>query len=304
MDIFYKYGLLIVAVMLITTVTAQEIVTKKIEKRYELNNAGEVYLDNKYGEVLIYGWDKNAIEIEATIKITHKKKEKAESLLNRISSNIRSVSNFITIKTEIGNKEVSTFSKYFNKVNPFDFDRANVQIDYTIHMPSNAEISIINKFGDVIISDWNGKLKASLQHGDLWINESLTNATVNMKFGKLNTKSILHGNVTIKNGKINIDEANTLELTSSGSTINATKIGSLVMNSNKDEIFIDKAHKIEGDMKFSDLKIKELKSKINLNTKLADVKISKITTNNAHIKFTQESSTISIHIARNNSFVW
>ncbi len=296
MGTFYKHTILLIAIMLANVLYGQEVVSKKIEKTYDLTNTGEVHIDTKYGEVFINGWNKNTIQIVANIKVTHKKKEKAKILLDRITPTFRPTRNLVTIKTEIGEKNKSAFSKYFNKVNPFDFDKGNVEINYTIYMPMNAEINLTNKFGDVIISDWTGKLKATLQHGDLWINENLSYATIDMKFGKLNAKSITYGNLTFKNGEISIDESNILELNSSGTTIDAVKIGSLELHSNKDKITIDKVAKLNGQVKFSKIKLNEVQNRISLNTKLADIRINKITSQNARIEFFQESSDININI--------
>jgi len=297
MDTFYKYTILVFAFFFCNISNGQETISKKIEKSYSLTNNGELHIDNKYGEILINGWDKNTIQIETAIKVTHRKAEKATNLLGRIEPKFTVTTSVVKIETEIGKKSATSFSKYFNKVNPFDFDKGNVEINYTIYMPSNAEITIINKFGDVIISDWNGKLKTTMQHGDLWINENLTNATINMKFGKLKAKSILYGDLTIKNGEINLDESRILELNSNGSTIEATKIKSLELYSNKDEIVIGKLTEVKGQVKFSKINLKEVKDQINLTTKLADIKVSEISNQKANIQFNQESSDIHINIA-------
>ena len=296
MGTFYKHTMLILVIMITNVLYGQEVVSKKIEKTFDLTNTGEVHIDTKYGEVYINGWNKNNIQIVAEIKVTHKKKEKAKSLLDRITPTFRPAGSLVTIKTEIGEKNKSAFSRYFNKVNPFDFDKGNVTINYTIYMPANAEINLTNKFGDVIITDWNGKLDATIQHGDLWINENLSNATIDMKFGKMNAKSITYGNLTFKNGEISMDESNILELNSSGTTIDAVKIKSLELHSNKDEITVGKVTKVNGQVKFSKIKLNEVQDRVSLNTKLADIRINKITSQNAHIEFFQESSDIHLNI--------
>jgi len=297
MDTFYKHTILIIVIMIGNVLYTQEVVSKKIEKTYDLTNTGEVHLDTKYGEVFINGWDKNTIQIVADVKVTHKKKEKANALLNRITPTFRPTRNLVTIKTVIGEKNKSAFSKYFNKVNPFDFDKGNIKINYTIYMPSNVEMTIINKFGDVIITDWNGKLNATLKHCDLWINENITNAKIDMKFGKLNAKSIRYGNFNLKNSKIKIDESQNLKLNSSGTTFDALKIKSLELYSNKDEIAISELTKINGEVKFGKIQIDKLDDQVNLTTKLSDVKISKVTNQHAVIEFIQDSSDITINIS-------
>ena len=64
-----------------TSVTAQENVSKKITKTYAMTNVGELHLENKYGNININGWDKDEVFVEIAITVNHRKKENAEDLL-------------------------------------------------------------------------------------------------------------------------------------------------------------------------------------------------------------------------------
>ncbi|MDO5971438.1 hypothetical protein Q4Q35_16650 [Flavivirga aquimarina] len=294
--ILYKKITPIAILLLSFSLYSQEVLTKTINEVYSMTNAGELHLDNRYGNITINGWEKNNIAIKIDIKVTNKKKENAKALFDRIVPNIKTVNDFVSITSEISEKNTSLISKYFNKVNPFEFDKSNVEINYTIYLPVNAEADITNKFGDVIIDNWTGRLKTNIEHGDLWINSVITNARINMKFGKLRSTSIVYGTINLKNGHIDIKSSKNLLLKTSGTRIEIGQVRDLEIISSKDEITIEKAEKIRGELNFSNAQIEEVEEKINLDMKVAELRVFKINQPDAYVSINQESSDISIYI--------
>ncbi len=295
---YYKYHLPILIIMFLAhSGWAQEKVSKKIDKVYSLTNAGELHLENKYGNVIINGWEKKTVQIIIDIQVTKKKKDDAKELLSRIIPTINTAQDFVSVSSTIEEKSNSIFSKLFDKANPFDFDKSNIQIDYTIYLPFNAEINITNKFGDIIISGWNGKLKANLQHGDMWVNKDVNNANIEMKFGKLKTKSITYGNIQFKNGEIEIKNSKDLRIHSSGTIIAINNVENLEISSSKDQISIEETGTIRGELMFSKINISNLYENMNLTLEVADLWVSNIKKINANISIDQESSELNINIA-------
>src|SRR5690606_7028386 len=226
----------------------------------------------------------------------HKKRENAKDLLDRINPQIKTAGNFIRITSEISDKNTGFISRYFNKVNPFEPDESNIQIDYTIYLPANAEIEVNNKFGDIIIADWQGELKANLHHGDLWINGPITKADIEMKFGKLRGKSIDYTNLNIKNGEVDLDEAKSLRVKSSGTTLKIEKVTELEIYSSKDKVIVEEVTDISGDLSFSNIKLNNVINKINLSMHITDFVVSKIHNKSPVLNIEQESSDININI--------
>ncbi|MBT9190542.1 hypothetical protein [Zobellia russellii] len=298
MDTIYKKLLLFAAAIVFgLPVMAQEKVSKKITKTYGFTNAGEVHLDNKYGNVNIYGWTKNEVSITVNITVTHKKKDNAQELLERIRPVIKDSENFISMGYEIGETSSGFFSNLFDKANPFDFDRSNVQIDYKVYMPEKAELEIINKFGDVFIEDWIGILKADVQHGDMWINDNLNKADVVIKYGKLRAKNINYGNLDLKNGGLDMDDSKTMRLNSAGSEIDLHTVGSLEFYSNKDEVDLEEVNTLYGMLKFSNLRLGRLANDIDLILKISDFSVENIINPSSKIAIEQESSEVSLNIS-------
>ncbi len=296
MYILCKKIIPITIVLLCFSAYSQEVLTKTIDEVYRMTDTGELHLDNKYGNIDISGWDKNKISIKVDIKVTNKKKELAKSLLDRIVINFKDVNDFVDVSSEISEKNTSFFSRYFNKVNPFEFDKSNVEINYTIYLPINAEIDISNKFGDVIIDNWTGRLKAYVEHGDLWINEDISSAKITMKFGKLRSKAIAYGTVSLKNGDVDIESSDKLLLKTSGTKIEIDDVKDLELISSKDDIEIQSVSRIDGELMFSNAQIQQVREKIILKMKVAELRIDQINQADAYVSINQESSDINIGI--------
>lgn len=277
-------------------ISAQEQVSKKVEKTFSMTNAGELHLENKYGNINLYGWDKDEVSVVIAISANHRKKENAEDLLRRISPVIRDSDNYVAISYEIAEKNNGWFSKLFDEANPFDFNRSNLQIDYTVYMPSKAELDVTNTFGSVIIEGWTGKLKGKVQHGDLWISETLNNADIDVEYGKLRAKSINYGNLNMRNGEIDMVDSKSLRINSSGTDIALGDVTSLEFYSNKDELTIESVGTIYGTLKFSTVQLNSLAKDVDLTMRVADFRVSQILDPNAEITIEQESSEVNLNV--------
>lgn len=291
-----KLLLCALALVLVQSAVAQEQVSKKISKTYAMTDAGELHLENKYGNINLNGWEKDEVSVSIAIRVSHRKRENAEDLLKRISPVIRDSDNYVFIGYEIAEKSSGFFGNLFDKANPFDFDRSNIQIDYTVYMPAKAELKLTNAFGDVIIEDWAGKLKADVEHGNLWINENLNRVDIDVKYGKLRAKSIDYGTISLKNGGFDMDNAKSLKVTSSGTDIKIDKVTSLELFSNKDEVTLEEVGTLYGTLKFTTIELTRLAKDVDLTMKIADFRVAEILDPNADIAIDQESSEISLNI--------
>lgn len=280
-----------------TSITAQEKVSKKISKTYAMTNAGELQLENKYGHINLNGWDKDEISVEVVVTVNHRKMETADELLHRINPIFQESDDFVYIGYEIAEKSDNWFTNFFEKANPFDYDRSNIQIDYTVNLPRKTELKVTNTFGDVILEGWTGKLKALVEHGDVWINEDLNKADITMRYGKLRARNIGYGSLDLRNGGLDMKSSTSLRITSSGTDMTLSNVSSLELYSNKDEISLEEVGTIYGSLKFTTIQLDRLKTSADMNMKIADFRVLKILDPEAGIAIEQESSEISLNIA-------
>lgn len=277
--------------------TAQERVSKIVEREYQLSNSGELQIENKYGNIDVTGWEQNKVVIKVSIKVNHRKKENAESLLNRINPEFKTGSNYVSIVSKISNKNTGWFADFFNKTNPVDFDKRHVQIDYEVFLPVKAELRVTNRFGDVIIEGWSGPLSTLIEHGNLWVTEDLNKADIILKFGKVRTQDLEYADLTLKNGELEMENSGTLRLNSSGTEMDINTVKSLEIYSNKDDITISEVGSVNGTLRFSTFNTQRLMEEVNLDTKIADFRITQSIQSESKISIEQESSEITLNVS-------
>ncbi|WP_160114808.1 hypothetical protein [Aquimarina sp. AU474] len=298
MDIPYKLVLLMtLSLFLVTVSIAQEGMSKTVQKTFPLTNGGELNLENKYGNVTLTGWDQEKVAVTIQIKVNHRKKESAKDLLSRINPEIQSTSGYVSIVSEIANKNTGWFADFFNRNNPIDFDRSYVKIDYEVFLPKKAKLQVTNRFGDVFIEDWSGPLNIVIEHGDLWLGEDLDKADIKLKFGKVRANDLNYANLTLKNGELDMKNSQSLHLSSNGTDIKINMVNSLEIFSNKDDIILEEAGTIYGSLKFTTLNLNRLIEDVNLSMKIADFRIKQILSSEAKIEIEQESSDINLTVA-------
>lgn len=293
---YYKKLIVLIASIGLSQPLIGQIVSKTIEKEIPIAKNGTFNIDNKYGTVEIIGWDHKELEIIMNVKVFDKNEDEALNLLERIQPEIKIVGDFIYVTTKVLEKNSNAFSRYFSKTNPLKLNKNNVQIDFTIKIPKTIATNVTNKFGDVIIDGFDGKLITNLQHGDMWINSDISNSTVNLKFGKLKAKTISTANLELKNAELDLESTENLSLISSGSIIKIDEVFQLNMNANKDDIRISNIDNIEGEIKFSTIKIEHLINRVDVNLKVTDFSIDQIKNPSASVTIDQESSDITINI--------
>ena len=299
-NLFYKTIIYSVLVLISCSLQGQNKLSKKIKQTHVLTNDGALYLENKYGDTYINGWDKDKIEIVVNIEANGKNDEKAKEFLSLINSNIIATNKQIIVKSEISNSKPGFFSKYIGKIDPFNFEKANATINYTISLPKSAEIEILNKYGDVIISDWNGKLKINVEHGDIRILDSISNSDLSIAYGKLRANTLCKTNILAKDASISIDNSSHLKLDSDGSQITLGVVGNLDLNSNKDNLEITQINTAFGTVKYSTLMFNNVSENVNLDLNLAELRLLKFSTSYPKINIEQRSSEVYINISETN----
>lgn len=296
-NIFYKIICIVSIVGLSFGANAQEKISKQLNEIHPLTSMGELFLDNKYGDVIINGWSKDSIHIVIDIEARGRDKGTAQELLNRIKPTILVTQKLVSIESTITEREASFFNKYFNKIDPFTNEAANAKVNYTIYLPKRAEVELHNKYGDVLFTDWNGHLKASVEHGDLRLLDEIENANLSVKHGKLKARSLIGAKIIAVNGDVDINQSNQLRLDATGSEIKLGTVTSLELYSNKDEIEIDSLKSVFGTIKYSTLILNNIDEKVNLNMNLAELKILKFNTLFPILTIDQLSSEIYINVS-------
>jgi hypothetical protein len=280
--------------LLYQSAVSQHKLTKEIKETYAFSNESKLYLENKYGDIFVSGWDKNSIEIVVGIEAESRNAEKAKKLLNRVKMDIVTTDNELKVTSTITKKE----GGFLGKLDPFKNEKT--KINYTIYLPKKAMIEVYNKYGNIIVSDWNGKLNADLEHGDMRLSTALINASLTIKYGKLNAISLQESHIISKDATIGIHHGTKLKIDSDGSEMTLNNIQKLQLNSNKDNIDILKMDGISGTIKYSKTFLKNLGGKTTLDLNHGELRILKHMTASPDININQKESEVYINISETN----
>jgi hypothetical protein len=245
MKSLYILAVYMLALTCFSTVHGQTISKeKKISGRFSADR-GKLVIDNQYGKLDIHTWDKNEVTVDITITAKASSASDAQEILDKVSI-IEPQGNDIRYKTVIAK------GKTFQTKSEFS-------INYVINMPRRHASELINKYGDIEISDVDGKLSIDLSYG-------------NLKTGALrdNDKDIKVGY-----GSAAITFIETGTIRSSYSKLYITKGGNINVTNEFEKTTIGAVHDLNIDAKYGDVKI-GLVDQLKGNIQYAGLQVDKL----------------------------
>ncbi|WP_298417930.1 hypothetical protein [uncultured Kordia sp.] len=276
----------------------QHKLNKEIRETYAFTDENKLYLENSYGNIFLTGWDKNTIEIVVNIEAEGKNEDKAKKLLDRVKTDIIDNNNEVKIISKIEKNEGGFLGRYISKIDPFKNEKTF--INYTIYLPKKSMVEVYNKYGDITISDWSGKLKTIVEHGDLRISNELKNAEITLKHAKLDVVELYESYIISKDATLEIHNGIDLKIDSDGSEMILNNIQNLELNANKDKIDIVKLNNISGDIKYSKTVFKTVGGKVKLNLYYGELRILKHIQNEPDFNINQQEAEVYINISETN----
>ncbi|MDC8002682.1 hypothetical protein POV27_01340 [Aureisphaera galaxeae] len=296
----YYRSILYLCMLLPGMLLGQETVSKQIEESRDFSVNGSLLIENKYGDIYVQGWDQDELAITIDISATDNDPKEAQALLDRIRPTISGSGNQVIITSEIAKKEAGLVERFFNR-SKSGGKKAKSQIDITVYLPNNARVVLTNKYGDVIVSDWDGNLEATVEHGDIRLPDALDSSELSIKYGKLKASALTTAKIMANNATVDVSNATQLNVESKNSEFTLGDIASLTLDSNKDEIEITSMGAISGYVTYSNVVLDNVTESINLNLNLAELRVMKFSDPAPNVRVDQENSEVYMNIL-NTSF--
>lgn len=271
--------------------------TKVIKKIFKSTSDFELDVTNKHGKISINTWDKDSVSIEVKIKVEASKIERLESILSNINIDFNSHSDYLSVTTE-WNDAGRGIRNDILKI----FGEQSVSVDYDIKVPSDITIEINNKYGNISMGNFDGKLKLEVSHGDINVRNLTHLKYIKLKYGKLKAKKIDQGDIYSRFSKVRIDEVDKIDLDCASSKIEIEKANRVVMKSLSDEIEFEKINYLQITASFSDIEIEELKSTIKGSIKHGDLDIDLIYDDFSEISLNGQHTDIDFNFSPSISF--
>jgi hypothetical protein len=164
----------------------------KEERLVGLTN--KIEIQNQYGNITYKGWDKDSIIIDVNIWVETPDADIAQSILDKIEILPHLTAGTLMYKTIFKD---NFFSNY-----PFG-------IEFTIFAPSNMELELHNRFGNMNLTHFGAKLNIDLQYGNFNLRNQtamIPGGRISVTNGDLSLEKLSNAEIVHKNGHLKMDE--------------------------------------------------------------------------------------------------
>lgn len=262
-----KFNLTIILLLLSTlfVVAAGGEYTRNIRKGWAKSSVTALKITNKFGEVKINDMGGDSVTIQVKITIDNASSGKAKELMDKISIDFEKTGNLVSAETEI--------EENFRSKQSFS-------IDYLINVPKDRDLTVTNKYGNVIVNELDAKGYFDVSYGSMTAGKMKAPAgnpvQLIVNYGKADLESINEASMEFNYSKLYADEITRLTLDTKYSTVNLHKTGSLTLESKYDGITIDEIDQLKSVSKYTNYKLGVLTGSFDLDTGYGSVRISKV----------------------------
>ena len=281
---------------------AQFTETKEIHKHFKVTPQTRIEISNKYGKIELNTWDKDSVVIDINIRVEEKKLSKLEKAIDAIDFDFNHSQHFLIVqtiadqnKTGLG-KEILKFKETVLQAD------GNMEIDYTVWLPSANDLKVENKFGDIFIGDYDGDVDLTLSNGNLKAHNFTGKLDLTLSFADVTINSISAGNLDCIYSEVYIKKAGTIKSKSKSTTFEIQEIKELDAESRRDKFRIQLAEMIEAQGSFSNFRLNELTDRLNLRADYGDLDIEETATDFSSIFIESKSTDINLYFNQESQF--
>jgi hypothetical protein len=247
--------------------------TKTINRSYPARPNTELEIQNKYGDVIVKGWDKDSVSILVTITAFGKDEEAARQLIDRTEIRFTNLASGIEAYTLV-RKSDGWLRDFWNELSGYSqtiISKDQLTIDFLVYMPGKMSLDLNNKYGDVFLSERLGPTRIDLSNGNLKAEEIRGRSVLSFKFGTADINSIESADLLLKSAELNLEQADELTIQSNSSTLNIERLKSARITSRTDKITIREADQLTGQASFTKLRLVRFNGQLDLDTNYGSV---------------------------------
>jgi hypothetical protein len=265
------FPVIVCLLMMGTSARAQEI-RETLSTTYLFHTPAGVtlHINNKYGEVKVNTWQKDSVKVEVRRTFIHSNRDQIEKLKNEIDISHSVASNLIRFETTFQQSGKRIFRNIQEATNMVGNER-NSRIEYAVTVPARTNISIVNKYGDVILPNLSGKVSVDLSNGNLQVRKLSGSVNLVLAFGVAIIDELTTANLDLNFVELSLNKANNLTIRGNSSTIDIPEINTLELDSRRDKIKIGKVASISGTTYFSNIRTEHVTSYVNLTLTYGEI---------------------------------
>lgn len=282
--------------------SAQFTETKEINKQFAVSPETRIEISNKYGKIDINTWDKDSVVMDIKIRVEEKKLSKLEDAVRGIDFDITDSQNYLIVRTNV-EKNKSELGKEFTRFKESVLKSdGNVQVDYTIWMPAINELKVENKFGDVYIGDYQGKIDINVSNGNLKAHNFEGDLNLVLSFADATINTIKTGYLDCNFSELYVKKAESIRIKSKSTEFEFQKVMDLNAESRRDKFRIREVDVIDATSSFTTIRINELTDRMKLRSEYGDLDIEKTAVDFSTISIESKSTDMNLYFDEASKF--
>ncbi len=282
--------------------TAQFSETREFVKRFKIQPETRIDITNKYGRIELNTWKKDSVVIWFKMEITEKKPDKLKKTLDNLDFDISNSQHYLIVKTQVDKYRSQIESEFLKFKETILQTNGSIRIDLVMWLPDNRELRLENKFGDIIMGDYQGETQIILSNGKLRTGDLSKRANLNLSFADASINNLPNATIISNYSDINLKNSGTVRLESKSSTIEILNSEDLNIDSRRDKYRIRLADKIEAIGSFSHFMLNELKGKANIQMSFGNLDMEKILSSFSNIYIESRSTDLNLYFNPDTKF--
>jgi hypothetical protein len=201
-------------------VTSAAKVKKNIHKSFSLEMGGKVSVANTNGNIEIISWDKETVDIQATIEVRNNSRKRAEEYLELVEIHFDNNLDYVDIEVDHPNRNSGGVLSWL-----FGSGRPNASVHFQIKVPEKADLKINTVNGAIEIDGVAGEMTTRSTNGGIRltniegsVSSKSTNGGISVKLNKVGEFEKMSLSTT--NGAIRISLPSDIRATLEASTVN------------------------------------------------------------------------------------
>ena len=266
--------------------TAQGSKHKKIEKIFSA--VENLKIEAKYGKIQIKHWEKNEIRFEILISVEGSSDTKNETIADNISVDFTKGDHQLLAKTVLG--DFFTFKKLSNSL----FNKGKIKINYTVQIPTDVNLDLVQKNGAIFLDDHKGNMKVDLSNGSFTAQDLSGENKFTITGSTFQVNSMSDSEIEFANSHVNIQNAAKLSGESRDSEFSIHAIDNLNIKSARDKFDIKEIEYLYGSSNFSKFEIAQMGGEIDFDLKFGHINVFNINNLFSFIKLDSKYANIGL----------
>ena len=289
-------------ILISLSANAQFTETREFVKRFKIQPDTRIDITNKYGKIELNTWKKDSVVIQFRMEINEKKPDKLTKTLDNLDFDISNSPYYLIVKTQVDKNRSQIESELVKFKETMLQSNGSIRIDLVVWLPDDHELRLENKFGDIIMDDYQGETQIILSNGNLKVGTLPKLANLNLSFADANINNLTNARITSNYSDIQIKNSAVLRFDSKSSNIEVQNSEDLKIDSRRDKFRLRIADKIDATGNFTHFRITELKSKANMRLSYGSIDMEKIQNSFSNIYIEARSADLNLYFSPDAKF--